>query len=121
MRGLLFVLLVSAGAARGAEVSDMSQAQPRPQIQFYGNVLGGLGFGAAMQVLLEPQGMPAGVFGWSGAAGTNMWVDPVHRLHLVLMTQYWPATINQSFRTDPATAAYADLGLWPAGENARLR
>lgn len=90
------------------------------RIQFFGNVLPTMGFGAAMQVLLEPQGMPAGVFGWGGAAGTGMWVDPVHRLHLVLMTQYWPATINQSFREEPAIAAYADLGLWPAGGRARL-
>ena len=93
---------------------------PGARVQFYGNVLQSLGFGAAMQVLLEPQGMPAGVFGWGGAAGTGMWVDPVHRLHLVLMTQYWPPTINQSFRDEPATTAYADLGLWPAGEGARL-
>ena len=112
------VRLLAADTVRLARSNLFPQGA---QIQFYGNVLGGLGFGAAMQVLLEPQGMPAGVLGWSGAAGTNMWVDPVHRLHLVLMTQYWPATINQSFRTDPATAAYADLGLWPAGENARLR
>ena len=93
---------------------------PGVQVQFYGNVLPNLGFGAAMQVTLAPAQMPQGVFGWGGAAGTGMWVDPIHRLHMVLMTQYMPAEINLSLREEPATAAYADLGLWPAGGRTRL-
>jgi CubicO group peptidase (beta-lactamase class C family) len=88
--------------------------------QFYGNVLQDIGFGAAMQVNRSATRLPPGVFGWGGAAGTGMWVDPVNRLHVVLMTQYFPPEINLSFREDPVAAAYADLGLWPAGPKIAL-
>jgi len=84
-------------------------------VQFYGNIIPDMGFGAAMQVSLSAMRMPAGVFGWGGAAGTGMWVDPIHRLHIVLMTQYMPAEINLTLREDPAAAVYQDLDLWPAG------
>jgi CubicO group peptidase (beta-lactamase class C family) len=93
---------------------------PGVGVQFFGNVLPAMGFGAAMQTPLAAMRMPAGVFGWGGAAGTGMWVDPIHRLHIVLMTQYMPAEINLSLREDPAAAVYADLGLWPAGDRERL-
>jgi CubicO group peptidase (beta-lactamase class C family) len=89
-------------------------------MQFFGNVLTGMGHGAAMQVPHYAAAMPAGVFGWGGAAGTGMWVDPAHKLHIVLMTQYWPAEINLSLRESPANAVYADLGLWPAGPRTSL-
>lgn len=89
-------------------------------VQFYGNVLQDVGFGAAMQVDLSGTRLPPGVFGWGGAAGTGMWVDPIHRLHVVLMTQYFPPEINLAFREDPVAAVYADLGLWPAGPKASL-
>jgi hypothetical protein len=36
------------------------------------------------------------------------------------MTQYFPPEINLSFREDPVAAAYADLGLWPAGPKIAL-
>jgi CubicO group peptidase (beta-lactamase class C family) len=84
-------------------------------VQFYGNVLDDIGIGAAMQVNRSATRLPPGVFGWGGAAGTGMWVDPVNRLHVVLMTQYFPPEINLTFREDPVAAVYADLGLWPAG------
>jgi CubicO group peptidase (beta-lactamase class C family) len=73
-----------------------------------------------MQVNQSATRVPPGVFGWGGAAGTGMWVDPVNRLHVVLMTQYFPPEINLSFREDPVAAAYADLGLWPAGPKIAL-
>ena len=89
--------------------------------QFFGNVLEDVGFGAAMQVNRSATRLPPGVFGWGGAAGTGMWVDPVNRVHVVLMTQYFPPEINMSLREDPVAAAYADLGLWPAGPKLGLR
>jgi len=89
-------------------------------VQFSGYVLPDMGYGAAMQVLLTANGMPAGVFGWGGAAGTGMWVDPIHRLHMVLMTQYMPAEINLGLRQGPAIAAYRDLELWPEGSRISL-
>lgn len=122
-------MLAGEGETRGqrllaAETVRLARSNlfpPGVSVQFFGNVLPSLGFGAAMQVALSPTKMPAGVFGWGGAAGTGMWVDPIHRLHMVLMTQYMPAEINLTLREDPATAAYADLGLWPAGERISLR
>jgi CubicO group peptidase (beta-lactamase class C family) len=89
-------------------------------VQFYGNVMQNLGFGAAMQVNQSPSRLPPGVYGWGGAAGTGMWVDPINRLHVVLMTQYFPPEINLSLREDPVAAAYADLGLWPSGPRMAL-
>ncbi|WP_461159859.1 serine hydrolase domain-containing protein [Sphingobium sp. TomMM35A] len=88
--------------------------------QFYGNVMQDVVFGAAMQVNLSASRTPPGLYGWGGAAGTGMWVDPIHRLHVVLMTQYFPPEINLTFREDPVAAVYADLGLWPAGPRAML-
>ena len=116
-------MLAGQGEMRGvrllkpetARLAASNLFQPGIGIQFFGNKLPDLGFGAAMQVSLAPTRMPAGVFGWGGAAGTGMWVDPIRRLHIVLMTQYWPAEINQTLREAPAVAAYADLGLWPSG------
>jgi CubicO group peptidase (beta-lactamase class C family) len=122
-------MLAGEGEARGVRLLQRetvrlarSNLMPTGQtVQFYGNALPDMGFGAAMQVPLSAMRMPAGVFGWGGAAGTGMWVDPVHRLHIVLMTQYMPADINLTLREDPAAAVYADLGLWPAGPKVRFK
>ena len=51
----------------------------------------GYGFGLGVQVLLDPvtAGRPGSVgeFGWSGAAYTHYWIDPVEDLVAVKMTQ----------------------------------
>lgn len=49
----------------------------------------GNGFGAAVQVLGEASaaGEGAGTFGWDGAAGTTMWVDPVNEVAVVGLVQ----------------------------------
>ena len=116
-------MLVNEGECRGfrllrPETVRLARSNLLPlglDAQFYGNVLVDIGFGAAMQVNRSATQLPPGVFGWGGAAGTGMWVDPVNRVHVVLMTQYFPPEINLSFREDPVAAAYTDLGLWPAG------
>jgi CubicO group peptidase (beta-lactamase class C family) len=69
----------------------------------------GNGFGVAMQVLGKPNaatGEPAGVYGWDGAAGTTMWVDPVSKSSVVGMIQIrgGPTNIHQPLRV----AAYKD-------------
>lgn len=54
------------------------------------------GFGASARLTLfdtlrlAPEGTPAGVYGWGGAAGTLFQVDPVRGIALVLMLQYLP-------------------------------
>ena len=82
-----------------------------PGVASAGTLMGaGNGFGVAMQVLgaANPAtGEPAGVFGWDGAAGTTMWIDPVSKVSVVGMIQNrgGPANIHAPLRT----AAYADL------------
>jgi CubicO group peptidase (beta-lactamase class C family) len=70
----------------------------------------GNGFGVAMQVLSKPNvvtGEPAGVYGWNGAAGTTMWVDPVSKSSVVGLIQIrgGPTSITQPLRV----AAYKDM------------
>ncbi|CAN5234273.1 serine hydrolase domain-containing protein [soil metagenome] len=66
------------------------------------------GFGAAMQVLLAKGagGDPAGTYGWDGAAGTTMWVDPVNMVTCVVMVQIMGGT---NIHNPSRVAAYADL------------
>jgi len=89
-----------------------------------GQTLSSVGFGAGMSVSLAPSrrtgGMfdwpcdvPAGVFGWPGAAGTACWMDPERDFLLVWMVQYWPSWLNGEMRPDVIAAAYADLGVSP--------
>jgi CubicO group peptidase (beta-lactamase class C family) len=70
------------------------------------------GFGAFMQVVLPggelPGGEPAGSFGWSGAAGTTMWIDPVNAVAVVLMVQFMPAGAYPIY-LESRVAAYQDL------------
>jgi CubicO group peptidase (beta-lactamase class C family) len=72
------------------------------------------GFGALMQVILPggelPGGEPAGSYGWSGAAGTTMWIDPVNQIAAVLMVQFMPAGAYPIY-LEARTAAYGDLRI----------
>jgi CubicO group peptidase (beta-lactamase class C family) len=67
------------------------------------------GFGAAMSVQIVDGELPKGVFGWPGAAGTQVWIDPNRRFFLQFLVQYWPPEINLSLRPEVIAAAYADL------------
>ncbi len=68
-------------------------------------------FGAAMRIV-RPQsarpGMPAGQYGWGGAAGTTMWVDPANQLSGVFMTQFMPQDAYP-IQDELRTAIYADI------------
>jgi len=70
------------------------------------------GFGALMQVVLPggelPGGEPAGSYGWSGAAGTTMWIDPVNAVTAVLMVQFMPAGAYPIY-LEARAAVYRDL------------
>lgn len=121
-------MLANEGEYRGArllkaETVRLARSNLLPvglNVQYFGYILTDIGFGAAMQVNRSATRVPPGVYGWNGAAGTGMWVDPVNRLHVVLMTQYFPPEINLTFREDPIAEVYADLGLWPAGPKIAL-
>jgi len=78
------------------------------------NLIGGKanGFGCFMQVVLPggelPGSEPAGSYGWSGAAGTTMWIDPVNQIAVVLMVQFMPAGAYLTY-LEARQAAYKDL------------
>ncbi|WP_458246526.1 serine hydrolase domain-containing protein [Streptomyces sp. MAI_2237] len=54
----------------------------------------GVGFGLGVSVVIDPERtqVPStlGAYGWSGAATTTFWVDPVHDLTVQFMTQVRP-------------------------------
>lgn len=71
-----------------------------------GTFANGNGFGAGGQVTLD--GPDKGSYGWSGAAGTVAWVDPVRKLRGAGFANYMPVD-SLSFRTDVPNAVYKDL------------
>jgi CubicO group peptidase (beta-lactamase class C family) len=75
------------------------------------------GFGALMQVVLPggelPGAEPAGSYGWSGAAGTSMWIDPVNEIAAVLMVQFMPAGAYPIY-LEARAAVYRDLRMMGA-------
>ncbi|MEU6373151.1 serine hydrolase domain-containing protein [Streptomyces sp. NPDC046909] len=58
----------------------------------------GVGFGLGVSVVIDPARTLAptspGTFGWSGAASTTFWVDPVHDLTVQFYTQVRPRTLK---------------------------
>ncbi len=62
----------------------------------------GMGFGLTMDVVLDAvaagQNRSTGSFGWSGAFGTNFWVDPKEELVGVLMVQTPGGTLRADFQ-----------------------
>ncbi|MEV7072129.1 serine hydrolase domain-containing protein [Streptomyces sp. NPDC091972] len=58
----------------------------------------GVGFGLGVSVVIDPARTPApstaGTFGWSGAASTTFWVDPVRDLTVQFHTQVRPKTLK---------------------------
>lgn len=68
-----------------------------------------MGFGAAMSVQTGDGEAPEGVFGWPGAAGTQIWIDPARQFFFQFLVQYWPPEINTVLRPQVIAHAYADL------------
>lgn len=69
------------------------------------------GFGAFMQVILPGSGLggeTTGTYGWSGAAGTTMWIDPLNDITVVVMVQFMPAGAYLTY-LETRVAAYKDL------------
>ena len=58
----------------------------------------GVGFGLGVSVVIDPARTLAptgpGTFGWSGAASTTFWVDPVRDLSVQFYTQVRPKTLK---------------------------
>jgi CubicO group peptidase (beta-lactamase class C family) len=111
-------MLLNEGAVDGVRVlrpetvriARSSMMDPGVFTRSFGGV--GNTFGAGMQILSKPSsaGEPAGTFAWDGAAGTQMWVDPVNRIAVCGMVQIQGASIRQALRE----AIYQDIGVRPA-------
>ncbi|MGE0594816.1 MAG: serine hydrolase domain-containing protein [Hyphomonadaceae bacterium] len=69
-------------------------------------------YGAGLRVVTAASAVtgeePAGSFGWSGAAGTQVWVDPANQAFAVLMTQFMPFD-TYPLSTEFRNAFYADI------------
>ena len=67
-----------------------------PGVQILGNVtpapVAAEGFGAGGELFLRnvPGGVDAGTYGWFGAAGSFAFLDPVKRLRVTVMVNYFP-------------------------------
>jgi CubicO group peptidase (beta-lactamase class C family) len=110
-------MLLNEGALDGRRVLKPESVKiARSNLMPPGPVFGLLGkpngFGALMQVVLPggelPGGEPASSYGWSGAAGTSMWIDPVNELTAVLMVQFMPAGAYPIY-LEARAAVYRDL------------
>lgn len=110
-------MLLNEGALDGRRILKPETVRiARSNLMPPGPVFGLLGkpngFGALMQVVLPggelPGGEPASSYGWSGAAGTSMWIDPVNEVTAVLMVQFMPAGAYPIY-LEARSAVYRDL------------
>lgn len=95
--------VLERGAARRAKTNLLPRGVPGE---------GGMEFAAGMGLVSRTSAEaglePAGTVFWGGAAGTFMWVDPVNKLSVVLMTQFMPSRAYPLW-TELRRAVYADL------------
>jgi CubicO group peptidase (beta-lactamase class C family) len=60
-----------------------------------------MGFGFLMQVVLDPVAsrfrLASGSYGWDGAYGTLVWVDPKDRMVRIIMMQTQTPTLQRDF------------------------
>ncbi len=118
---LEFALALQDGQGRAAEpllsrkMLEMLRANRIPPqqlpLRIGMNVMPGYGWGLIGRVMLD-SGLAVGLtgvgeFGWSGAASTYFWVDPVERMSGVVMTQYLGSMVPLS--EDMRLAAYRML------------
>ena len=77
-----------------------------------GTFVDGQGFGAGGRVVISraknPFGYGLGTFGWSGAAATTAWVDPVNRLRAAGYAQFVPDS-TMPFTREFTQSVYASL------------
>jgi CubicO group peptidase (beta-lactamase class C family) len=78
--------------------------------------LPGEGYGLSVRVITNPVArntfLSAGTFGWSGAYGTHVWIDPKEKVVGILMAQ----TANQEIRPDLENTVMQAI-LEPATDN----
>jgi CubicO group peptidase (beta-lactamase class C family) len=95
-------MLANGGSVGGVRVLEpatvklaLSNLLP-PGVHIVGNItpapVAAQGFGAGGEVFLKdvPGGVHAGTYGWFGAAGSFAFIDPVKRLRVTVMVNYFP-------------------------------
>ncbi len=111
-------MLLNEGVHNGRRVAKAETIRTmRSNLLEPGTLFGGRnGYGAGVAHVLPAGatagGMPAGTFWWFGIAGTQMWVDPVNKLSVVLMLQLNPT--SYPVQAEIRTAAYKDLAAMKA-------
>lgn len=88
---------LAGGARRGARILQPATVAAATRVQYVGEqdddpirpstVYRGLGFS-----IVGPQRaelVPVGVYGHGGATGTRLWIDPIHDLVIVFLTNRW--------------------------------
>ncbi len=83
------MLLDGGRAGRVRVMTPQTAALIHSDIQPAGIEPNGTGYGFGGSVI-RPGSARAGEYGWSGAAGTTAWLDPVRRTAGVVMAQYFP-------------------------------
>ncbi len=89
------------------DMADMDAAN------FSGLDWSGIGFGLGFSVVLDPKRVGygnKGIYGWSGAASTYFWVDPVADLIAIFFTQFMPSR-TYPIRSDLRPLVYSALAL----------
>jgi len=109
-------MLHNDGALDGVRVLSPATARRAHTNLFPAGIVteDGSAFGAGMGIITPASAVAgqeiAGSYGWAGAAGTLMWVDPAHRLSVVMMTQYVPSRAYPVW-AELKRAIYADIRL----------
>nr|VFJ64499.1 MAG: CubicO group peptidase, beta-lactamase class C family [Candidatus Kentron sp. FW] len=107
------LMLLNNGALNGTRIlgrktTELMHANHLPDallpFEDAGKIHHGYGFGLGSRTMMDVgmAGIPGSVgeFGWSGAASTYYWVDPVEQLVGIFMTQYQgPEEPDKDFRT----------------------
>ena len=112
-------LLMLAGGGRIGAVRVMKEATVKlgmsnlmpPGADTKGTFADGQGFGAGGRVVIngtDRLGGGIGTYGWSGAAATTAWIDPVRQIRGAGYAQFMPDT-SMPFTGDFGKAVYASL------------
>lgn len=114
-------MLANKGVFEGAELLGQKTVELMamnhlsdkvPPLEIGGNPIPGTRFGLGVSVIEDVAASATlgskGVYGWSGAAMTNFWVDPVEDIVGIFMTQFMPSDFYRVVR-EFRVAAYQAL------------
>jgi len=96
-------MLLAGGTWEGTQILSRRSVEAITSDQIYrdqgSRFISGLGFGLAMQVVLDDgaAGQIAGSkseFSWGGSSNTNFWINPEQELIIIVMAQFRPVRIH---------------------------